>query len=195
MNRIGNRRIRRAAGKVARLGAFLLAMAAVPCRGAGDPPPAFREYDVKAVFLYNFAQFVEWPESVSTNGVAPFTIGVLGEDPFGKILDETVKGEHVKGRPLAVRRFRTIEEVKDCQLLFVSRSEKGRMADIVRRVSGQAILTVSDVEAFARLGGMVAFKTYRGRVRFEINLPAAEKAGLRVSAKLLTVAQVADGAP
>ena len=159
-----------------------------------DPGPA-REYDVKAVFLFNFSQFVDWPESGLPEAGAPFVIGVLGADPFGEILDETVHGERIHGRPVQVKRFRRLDEVDGCQLLFVSRSEAGRLADVVRRLSGRGILTVSDLEPFGRLGGMITFKTSSGRVHFEINVAAAEKQGFKISSKLLKVAQVVGGEP
>jgi len=160
----------------------------------GGPAP-FREYDVKAVFLFNFAQFVEWPEPVASDTNTAFVIGVLGDDPFGDILDATVTGERVRGRPLTVRRFRKPEEARGCHLVFVSRSEKGRLADVVRRLGGQGILTVGDVESFGRLGGMITFKMAGGKVQFEINAGAAEREGLRLSAKLLRVARIVEGGP
>lgn len=167
-------------------------MAAAGAASAGDPIP-FREYDVKAVFLFNFAQFIDWPESALSDTNAAFVIGVLGDDPFGAILDQTVSGESIRGRPLSVRRFLKPEEARGCHLVFVSRSEKGRLADIVRRLAGQGILTVGDVESFGRLGGMITFKMVKGKVQFEINVAAAEKEGFRLSAKLLRVAQVLNG--
>jgi len=170
-----------------------LAAASGDVRGADSTP--FREYDVKAVFLFNFAQFIDWPETGLPAAGAPFVIGVLGSDPFHEILDQTVHDEHIHGRPVEVKRFRRLEDVDGCQLLFVSRSEAGRMADIVRRMNGKGILTVSDLEPFGRMGGMITFKTAQGRVHFEINVAAAEKQGFKISAKLLKVAQVVSGEP
>jgi len=120
---------------------------------------------------------------------------VLGADPFHEILDQTVQGERIHGRPVQVKRFRRLDDVDGCQLLFVSRSEAGRLADIVRRLSGRGILTVSDLEPFGRMGGMITFKTTRDRVHFEINVAAAEKQGFKISSKLLKVAQVVSGEP
>lgn len=162
-------------------------------RGADSAP--FREYDVKAVFLFNFAQFIDWPDSGLPSDGEPFVIGVLGADPFHEILDQTVQGERIHGHSVQVKRFRRLDDVTSCQLLFVSRSEAGRLADIVRRLSGRGILTVSDLEPFGRLGGMITFKTTQGRVHFEINVAAAEKQGFKISSKLLKVAQVVSGEP
>lgn len=169
------------------LGSFALAHGV----SVSEPAPVY-EYDVKAVFLYNFAQFVDWPESSLSETNTAFVIGVLGEDPFGAILDQTVKGEHIHGRPLLVRRFCKPEDGRGCHLVFVSRSEKGRITDIIQRLGGRGILTVSDIESFSRLGGMITFKRVKGRVQFDINVPAAEKEGFRISAKLLRVAHTVD---
>lgn len=189
------------AGRLCRRGGALLLAAGVwlaglagPAARADDAVP-FREYDVKAVFLFNFAQFVEWPDVRAAATNMPFVIGVLGEDPFGAILDQTVSGEHVRGRPLEVHRYLRIEDVKGCDLLFVSRSERGRLADIVRRLSGQGILTVGDTEPFGRLGGIITFRTSKSRVQLQINAAAAEREGFRISAKLLKVAQVVSEEP
>ncbi len=176
------------------LAAFLVLVAAAGPVCAADSAP-FREYDVKAVFLFNFAQFIDWPESALPEVSVPFVIGVLGADPFHEILDQTVQGERIHGRPVQVKRFRRLDDVDGCQLLFVSRSEAGRLADIVRRLSGRGILTVSDLEPFGRMGGMITFKTTRDRVHFEINVAAAEKQGFKISSKLLKVAQVVSGEP
>ena len=162
-------------------------------QGADSAP--FREYDVKAVFLFNFAQFIDWPETGLPEAAAPFVIGVLGEDPFKEILDQTVQGERIHGHPVQVKRFRRLDDVGGCQLLFVSRSEAGRLADIVRHLNGRGILTVSDLEPFGRMGGMITFKTAQGRVHFEVNVAAAEKQGFKISSKLLKVAQVVSGDP
>lgn len=175
-------------------GAALLCAGASPC-AAADPPPTFREYDVKAVFLYNFAQFVEWPPQAFPDAGTPLIIGVLGADPFGGVLERTVINETVRDRPLVVRRFKRAEDVTACHLLFVSSSEKPRFQEILRTLSGRGILTVGDADPFTRMGGIVNFRTERKHVLLEINLAAAEREGFKISAKLLAVARVVDGGP
>src|SRR5947208_4462362 len=113
-----------------------------------------QEYQLKAVFLFNFAQFVEWPPQAFPDRQVPLVIGVLGEDPFGAYLDETVRDEKVNNRPLAVQRYRRVEEIKSCHILFISRSEAGRLEQILARLKGRHILTVADTEGFALRGVM-----------------------------------------
>jgi hypothetical protein len=148
------------------------------------------EYQLKAVFLFNFAQFVEWPASAFAGPDAPVVIGILGEDPFGSYLDETVRGEKVNDRPLVVRRFRSVEEITTCHILFISGRDKERFRDILDHLRGRSILTVSDGEGFATMGGMVRFVTDKNRIRFRINLEAAKAADLTLSSKLLRAAQI-----
>jgi hypothetical protein len=87
--------------------------------------------DVQAVFLFNFAQFVEWPAEAFSDAKAPLVIGILGEDPFGSVLDETVRGETVRGRPFKIRRYRRVDDIKDCHILFISQSGGNRLADVL----------------------------------------------------------------
>lgn len=149
-----------------------------------------REFQVKAAFLYNFVQFVEWPQHAFESAQSPVVIGVLGQDPFGEFLDELVRGETINGRPLAVKRFRRIDDVDACHVLFVSGSEGARVREIAANLRGRSVLTVCDWEAFMREGGMVRFVTERNRVRLRINLDAAKAAGLTISSKLLRSAEL-----
>jgi hypothetical protein len=148
------------------------------------------EYQLKAVFLFNFAQFVEWPASAFAGPDAPLVIGILGEDPFGSYLDETVRGEKVDDRPLVVRRFKSVDEITTCHILFINWRDADQLRDILAHLRGRSILTVSDVEGFATRGGMIRFLTDQNRIRFRINLDAAKAASLTVSSKLLRAAQI-----
>ncbi|MBI5395527.1 MAG: YfiR family protein [Verrucomicrobia bacterium] len=168
----------------------VLCMAALSGPEARPQAPAIKEYEIKAVFLLNFAQFVEWPAHAFANDTAPLTLGVLGEDPFGNILDRTVQGETIKGRPLAVKRFKRIEDVQDCHLLFISRSEKARVPQILSRLAGTSILTVGETDQFARSGGIINFRIQGNNVRFEINVDAAARSHLKISSKLLRLATI-----
>ena len=149
-----------------------------------------REYQVKAVFLFNFTQFIEWPADAFTRADAPLVIGILGEDPFGTYLEETVRGEKANGRPLTVERYRNIQEIGNCQVLFISRSEAERLERIFASLSGKPVLTVGDVEGFARRGGMIRFAMTGGKVGLSINLDAAKAARLTISSKLLRPAKI-----
>jgi hypothetical protein len=151
------------------------------------------EYQLKAVFLFNFAQFVEWPEAEFAGPDTPLIIGVLGQDPFGAYLDATVRGETVNGRPLVVRRYRRVEEITNCQILFVSQPEQSHLGEILDSLKGRSVLTVGDAERFAPHGGMIGFVTDRNRLRLRINLNAARAANLTISSKLLRPAQIVSG--
>ena len=151
-----------------------------------------KEYQIKAVFLFNFTQFVEWPANAFPDAQTPLTIGVLGNDPFDAFLDETVQGEKVNGHPLVIQRYRHVEDVKNCQILFVSRSENGRMEHILADLKGRNILTVGDMAGFAKNGGIVRFVTAQNKIHFRINLAAAKSANLTISSKLLRLAEIVE---
>lgn len=159
-------------------------------RGAAIPAATFSEYQIKAVFLYNFAQFVEWPPQAFASETAPLVIGVLGEDPFGPELEAAVKEEKLGRRSLEIRRFRRVEEIATCHILFISRSESPRFERILSSLQGRSILTVSEVEEFTRRGGMIRFLTENKKVRMRINPDAAKRAGLTISSKLLRPADI-----
>ncbi len=165
--------------------AALCLATALPVRASETAP----EYQVKAVFLFNFAQFVEWPADAFADAKAPLVIGVLGDDPFGDYLDKLVQGEKVGQRPLQVRRFARAAEITGCHILFVSPGfdDFERVAASLR---GRSVLTVGDRDNFSRLGGMVRFVTVNGKIRLRINVVAAQEAGLLISSKLLRSATI-----
>jgi hypothetical protein len=169
-----------------RLRVFALAAALVATLASA----AVRDYQVEAVFLFNFTQFVEWPASSFVDAAAPIGICVLGDDPFDGYLDDTVRGESIAGRTLAVRRYRRVEEVDGCHVLFISRSEGARAGEILAALGHRSTLTVSDDAAFLEQGGMIRFALADGHVRLHINIDAVRDAGLTVSSKLLRVAEI-----
>jgi hypothetical protein len=149
-----------------------------------------REYDLKAVFLYNFASFVEWPESAFAGPEAPFVVGILGHDPFGRVLDDVVAGERLRSRPIVLRRISRVDEAGGCHILFVSASERRRVQEILDRWRHAPMLTVADFPDFVELGGAIGFRTEDKRLKVDVNAGAARAAGLTVSSKLLKVARV-----
>lgn len=149
-----------------------------------------KEYQLKAVFLFNFAQFVEWAPQAFPDAQAPLVIGVLGRDPFGAYLDETVRGETVNDRPLVVQRYGRVEDIHTCHVLFISESETDRLEQILASLSGRSILTVSDTESFALRGVMIRMITVENKIRLRINLEAAQAANLKISSKLLRPAEI-----
>jgi uncharacterized protein DUF4154 len=146
--------------------------------------------EVQAVFLFNFAQFVEWPPEAFPDPQAPLVIGILGKDPFGSFLDETVRGERVRGRTFRIDRYRRVEDVKDCQILFISRSEAKRLDGILSALKGRPILTVSNGEDFERPGGIIRFILDESKIRLSVDLEAAQTARLVFSSKLLRSAEI-----
>ena len=183
-------------GRLARLVrgvCFASLLAALPffiARAAGDAAPATlsTEYRVKAGFLFNFPQFVEWPARAFRDASAPIVIGILGDDPFGRYLDELVAGEKIGERPLVVQRFRRVEDIADCHILFISHSEAGSFEKIFARLRERSVLTVGEDDGFARIGGMVRFTIENNKVRLRINRATAEAGGLTISSKLLRLA-------
>jgi len=161
-----------------------------PVTSVRADPGAVNEYAIKAAFVFNFIQFVEWPPSTFPDPGAVLTIGVLGIDPFGPLLDQTVKGESAKGRGLVVRRFRDVVDVKSCHVLFISKSEKDQIPLILKRLEGLPILTISELDGFADRGGVVNFYTEKNRVRFEINHESARRKGLKITSQLLCLGRI-----
>ena len=173
--------------------AFLTAITALSSVLLLVQSPRTSEYQLKAVFLFNFVQFVDWhatPQDSQPPTLAPLLIGIVGEDPFGSFLDETVRGERLGARPIQVRRYRRIADLEECQVLFISRSENERLPEILAAVKNRPVLTVSDGDGFANQGGMIQFVTDKSRIRLRINLDAAEAANLTISSKLLRVAEI-----
>ncbi len=149
---------------------------------------ALPEYQIKAAFLYHFAEFVTWPTNSFAGKNEPYVIGILGKDPFGDNLESTLGKNLLNGHPFIVRRLSKPAEARGCHILFISRSEARHVDDILAAVKDQPILTVSEIEDFAAKGGMVQFTNIGGKVRFIINNPLARAAGLRISSQLLSLA-------
>ncbi len=168
-----------------------LACAALLCAGGplSSNPPA-PEYKIKAAYLLNFARFVEWPRSAFTDERSPIIIGIVGEDPFGEELEQTIKDSTVGGRAIGVRRFREIAEIEGCHVLFISTSLDKQLKAVLRHLGSQPVATVGESERFAAGGGIFGFFIKENKVRFEVNVDAAKRAGLKISAKLLQVGTV-----
>jgi hypothetical protein len=144
------------------------------------------EYVVKAAFLFNFTKFVEWPRAAD---LTVFGICIFGDDPFGPTLDALVKNKTAFGHPIQVRRLKDAEEAKQCQVVFAGRDEQNKVAKLFEAVQGKAVLTVGESHEFASSGGMIYLSMKDNRVGIVVNPPPAEKAGLKISAKLLSVAK------
>ncbi len=141
---------------------------------------------MKAAYLYNFGRFVGWP-SAPAKGDA-FTICVLGQDPFGSSLDSTVAGQTIDGQNVSARRVSKAQDALHCRILFISMAEESSLKETLAALGKSSVLTVSDMSQFTRRGGMIQFSFEGNRVRFEVNLAAAERAGLTLSSQLLKLA-------
>jgi hypothetical protein len=145
---------------------------------------------VKAVFVFNFSHFVQWPRDVFASPTEPFVIGLLGAEDLAGQLVEAVRGERVDGHPLEVHRYRSVEEIGDCQILFIGEGEGAQLDRVLDRLDGQGTLTVSDIEGASRRGVMIQLANERNRVRLLINVDEAQAAGLTISSNLLRPAEI-----
>jgi len=170
--------------------AIRLALLALVAIRTHAETPVTDEYQVKAAFLYNFAKFVEWPREEFSSSMDPIGICVVGQNSFGRALDHAVSGKMVNDRGFVVRQIADMKQANRCQILFVSSSERKRYGAILGELRTGGVLTVGETEAFAEQGGMVNLKLENGKVQIQINLNAAEQARVRISSKLLSLAQI-----
>ena len=150
---------------------------------------AAAEYKVKAAFLYNFTKFIDWPETAFKNSDDPFIIGIIGDDPFGAYLDETVEGEKIGTHPIKVKRFREIRNVSGCHMLYINSNDQEWVGNVLSYAAGKNILTVGDAASFNKWGGIIRFYNEENKIRLEINLNRYKEAQLNISSKLLSVAK------
>jgi hypothetical protein len=147
------------------------------------------EYQVKAVFLYNFTQFIDWPVSSFSSPSDPFVIGIIGEDPFGPYLEETIEGEKIGTHPIIIKHFAHTREI-NCHMLYINSTDEDWLEKIISSVSQKKILTVGDAPGFTRLGGIIRFYTRDDKIKLQINLEQSKAAQLNISSKLLSVAKI-----
>lgn len=147
------------------------------------------EYQLKAAFLYNFAKFIEWPQTAFKDSSASFVIGILGDDPFGENIN-FIKSKKVKNRNLEVKHFKNLKDLKTCQILFVSSSEKKQLPEIFNAVKDSTMLTVSDMDSFIESGGVIRFVLEGETLGFAINAEALKQAEFKISSQLLKFGQL-----
>lgn len=165
-----------------------LLISSSPTRGQDA---ASREYQIKAAFLYKFAKFVKWPAEAFASEESPIVIGVLGKDPFGAILDQGLKENQTGDRKFTIKRFKDTKEMVSCQILFISASEQKKFSQILSALQG-AVLTISDVPGFARLGGVINLPSENNKIRVEVNLEQSKKVGLKINSQLLGIATLVE---
>jgi hypothetical protein len=173
----------------------LAAMGQICAAGRASGQGTSSEYAVKAAFLFHFAQFVEWPAAAFREASSPYVYCTVGLDPFRGVLETTLRDKVVGGRGFEVRHLKQLQEAQDCHLVFVGEEQKRQIGQAVAGLRGRPVLLVGESEHFVDEGGMIGFLLEDNKVRFEVNLEATEKAGLKVSAKLLALAKTVKGAP
>jgi hypothetical protein len=147
-------------------------------------------YQVKAVFLYNFTGFTQWPERKLANNTEPFVIGIWGENPFDSYLKEAVQNEKKDNHPIVIKTLKDTTELSRCHILFINKPRTAQVKDAIMRTRGLGILTVGEAAEFTQLGGMVRFYTENSKVRLQINVDAVKESNLVISSKLLRLADI-----
>lgn len=171
---------------------ILMAIAAL-FAGAGNlrAQAPSKEYKLKAVFLFNFTQFIEWPAAAYTSPGAPFIIGIVGEDPFGNVIEDVVQNERVGSHPLIVQRYHDIKDMRTCHILFVNFKDPEKTRDAIA-AAGRNTLTVGEADGFVKMGGMIRLATDNNRIKLMVYPDAAKAAELQISSKLLRVSEIYD---
>lgn len=152
------------------------------------------EYRFKAVYLLNFLQFTSWPDAAfQDKDYSPIVIGIIGHDPFGKILDETMLPEKINNHPLVIKRLAANDEPDKCHMLFISKSEQNRLTRLLEKVKDKPVLTVSDISGFAESGGIIQLYMQDNKIKFSINTNSLHSSGVQISSKLLRLANLVGG--
>jgi hypothetical protein len=165
-----------------------LAAAAALRPAAAQDAPGSREYEIKAAFIYNFTKFVEWPAAALVPGAEPIVIGVLGDSPCAQALEELTRGRKVNGHPILVKRVESAQEAGSAHVLFVGAAHEAQFVRLEPALAKAPVLTVGEAASFATDGGMINFLMQGDKVRFEVNVDSAERAGVKISAQLLKLA-------
>lgn len=169
---------------------LLTALAAAPPAVRAEDPPL--ELRVKAAFVYNFIQFTQWPADAFADDTAPIVVGILGPDPLKGAMQQAVQGKTVGGREIKVKHGASLQEIGACQVLYVGAAHKDKVPDLLKDLANAPTLTVGETDNMTTSGGIIRFFLEDNRLRFEINLPAAQKRNLQFSSKLLKLARVVE---
>jgi len=175
---------------------LMCAALAFPCPAQIADSSDSSEYLIKAGFIFNFANLMQWPINTFSNPDSPIVIGILGTDTSGGILDEVLAGKKVNGRPFAVKHLKRGMDLKGCNIVFVSTSETAHIDEILHLIKNLPILTIGETPGFANRGGIINFIVVDDKIRFEVNVEAAKVADISISSRLLALAKIvpqADG--
>ena len=152
--------------------------------------PTAREYEVKAAMICNFAQFVEWPREAFESESSPLIVEVVGNNPFGNVLEQLAATKKVTGRSIVVKYADSPDKIETCHLMFIANNQEANLSSILDKTRDHAVLTLGETDSFPWAGGIIRFFTADGKVRFEVNVKAAEAAHLKISSKLLKLARI-----
>ena len=183
---------RRSSMKTLRMGSrvpFLLVLTMGFCASTLMAQTTAKEYRIKAAFLFNFAHYVEWPPDTFKEANSPLNYCTVGDDPFEGALDESLNGKSVGTHPLRVQHLKAPENFQGCHIVFIGANENKRVTAILETLKQSPILIVGESNRFVQQGGTVGFLSEENTVRFEVNLDAAQRARLNISATLLSVAK------
>jgi YfiR/HmsC-like len=169
---------------------FICVALAFPCPAQTADSPDSAEYLIKAGFIYNFANLMQWPANTFSSPDSPIVIAIVGTDASGGILDEVLAGKKVAGRPFAVKHLKRGMDLKGCNIVFVSASETAHLDEILHLVKNLPILTIGETPSFAQRGGIINFVVVDDKVRFEVNVEAAKQADISISSRLLALAKI-----
>ena len=172
--------------------AFLAVLLSLLLAGVGQPgraQTAEEEYRVKAAFIFHFAQLVDWPADLPVDTENSLFLCTLGEDPFHGVLEATVGGKIIGNRVLRIRHLAQAQDLQSCQILFIDKGQSRRIPALLAALHHAPVLTVGETAGFAAAGGMIGFLLQENKLRFEINLAAAESARLKIGSRLLLLAQ------
>ncbi len=168
-----------------------LLIALLPDAGHTDPATVSPEYQVKTAYLYNFAKFIEWPKGTFVDAEEPIVIGILGEDPFGPLLDEAVRQRQAQGRSLRTERYPSLADLRGCHLLFISNSETKQQEELLSALADSGVVTIGESPNFTRDGGQIRFFVSTDHtIKIEVNPDAAQRAGIFISSRILKIARI-----
>jgi YfiR/HmsC-like len=168
----------------------LLLLLAQAARSFAADPQTLTEYQIKAGFFFNFTRFVDWPESAFVTASSPILVCVLGETPLTDLVTDVALGKVVNGRAVSLRRVKASDDLRLCNLLFISAEEERHTAEILGSVKKTSTLTVGETPGFAQAGGMINFSIQENKVKLELNLEATTRVGLKVNSKLIAVSRL-----
>jgi hypothetical protein len=183
------------AARITRVFAAVLLLSAATFFGLGqavsaDKPGTLSEQQVKAAFLFNFIKFVDWPQGAFLQKSSPILIGVIGDDPLARELEQSLRNKSINGRELVLRQIGWPSDVKGYHILLLCASEAKATPAVLASVKESPTLTIGEIDRFGEQGGIINFYIEEKKVRFEINLDAAEKARLKISSQLLSLARI-----